>query len=633
MLQKLRIRTRLLFLSGILIAMIAGATYYLVTKLLDNSHAVARNADLAALIDIAQDVRNSFGQYRYWTTDLAVSLLRQSEVNAQAAQVRLLQRLDDLARRRPDVAAVLREQIGEFEKAAMEAVELYTDDKRVLGNTLLAQARQHSVIIDDRISALVDDLNREVVQARDEVVADVARTTQIAYSIVAIAIVFGLATTLIVLRSILVPLREVVSAMDGITSGDLNTPIPPGAANEIGAMANTLRLFRESIAERTRLTEEGERQRRMIETSLRTIPDGFVLYDSGDRLVLYNSKFLEFTPGIADIIKPGVAFSDILRAVADRKLVDLGGRGPEAWIAERMRQHADPTGFPEYEYNGTWLRISERRTPDGGTVSVFTDISELKRRQADLEIARERADMANAAKSAFLANMSHELRTPLNAIIGYTELMMDNIYGETPTKMRGVLQRIDKNGKHLLGLINDVLDLSKIEAGQLTLAIAEYSLNDVVRAVFSAVESLASEKQIAFKTEVSPDLPRGRGDERRITQVLLNLVGNAIKFTDAGEVAIKASTGNGAFKVAVRDTGPGISQADQEKIFEEFQQADSSISRKKGGTGLGLAISKRIIDMHGGKIWVESLLGRGSTFCFTLPIAARQQASISEPVS
>jgi signal transduction histidine kinase/HAMP domain-containing protein len=626
MLQKLSIRTRLLFLSGILIAMIAGATYYLITKLVENSNAVARNAELAALIDIAQDVRNNFGQYRYWTTDLAVSLLRQSEVNAQAARERLLQRLDDLARRRPDVAAVLQGQIGEFEKAAMQAVELYTDDKRVLGNTLLAQARQHSVIVDDRLSALVDDLNHEVVQARDQVVADVARTTQIAYSIVAVAIILGIVTTLVVLRSILVPLRHLVSAMDGITAGNLDVPIPPASADEIGAMAKTLQLFRESIVERTRLAEEGDRQRHMIETSLRTIPDGFVLYDSDDRVVLCNSRFRDLYPGIADLIVPGIAFADILRAVVERKVIDLGDRTGDEWIAERMRQHADPSGFPEYEYNGTWLRISERHTPDGGTVSVFTDITELKQRQAELEVAREQADTANAAKSLFLANMSHELRTPLNAIIGYTELMLDNIYGDTPAKMRGVLQRVDNNSKHLLGLINDVLDLSKIEAGQLALAIADYSLKDVVRSVFSAVESLASEKRIAFELDVPSDLPRGRGDERRLTQVLLNLVGNAIKFTDAGEVMIRASASNGAFNVAVRDTGPGIPEADQGKIFEEFQQADSSITRKKGGTGLGLAISKRIIDMHGGKIWVESLLGRGSTFCFTLPIMVEHKA-------
>src|SRR5262249_30315885 len=173
--------------------------------------------------------------------------------------------------------------------------------------------------------------------------------------------------------------------------------------------------------------------------------------------------------------------------------------------------------------------------------------------------------------------------------------------------------------------INDVLDLSKIEAGQLTLDLAEYSLKDVVRNVFSAVESLASEKRIAFKVEFPPDLPPGRGDERRLTQVLLNLTGNAIKFTDKGEVTIRASASSGSFNVAVRDTGPGISEPDQRKIFEEFQQANSSITRKKGGTGLGLTISKRIIDMHGGRIWVDSRVGFGSTFCFTLPILVKEQ--------
>jgi signal transduction histidine kinase len=245
-------------------------------------------------------------------------------------------------------------------------------------------------------------------------------------------------------------------------------------------------------------------------------------------------------------------------------------------------------------------------------VRLFEEIQDKSRQLAE----------ASQHKSQFLANMSHELRTPLNAILGYTELILDNVYGDTPEKMRGVLQRIESNGRHLLGLINDVLDLSKIEAGQLVLALADYSLRNVVQTVFGAVEPLASEKKLAFKVELPPDMPNGRGDERRLTQVLLNLVGNAIKFTDSGEVVIKASQADRAFHIAVRDTGPGISIADQAKLFQEFQQADNSITRKKGGTGLGLAISKRIVEMHGGKIWLESTVGRGSTFFFTVPVRA-----------
>jgi signal transduction histidine kinase len=249
-------------------------------------------------------------------------------------------------------------------------------------------------------------------------------------------------------------------------------------------------------------------------------------------------------------------------------------------------------------------------------VRLFDEIQDKSRQ---LEIASQH-------KSQFLANMSHELRTPLNAILGYTELIIDQIYGETPDRMREVLTRIERSGRHLLGLINDVLDLSKIEAGQLTLALADYSLKDVVQSVCSTVEPLAAEKHLAFKVEVPPQLPRGHGDERRITQVLLNLVGNAIKFTDQGEVAIAASATNGSFKVAVRDTGPGIGAADQGKIFEEFKQVDTPNARRKGGTGLGLSISKRIIEMHGGRLWVESDIGRGSTFSFSVPVNVEQQA-------
>jgi signal transduction histidine kinase len=249
-------------------------------------------------------------------------------------------------------------------------------------------------------------------------------------------------------------------------------------------------------------------------------------------------------------------------------------------------------------------------------VRLFDGIQEKGRQLAE----------ASQHKSQFLANMSHELRTPLNAVLGYTELILDSVYGEMPEKARSVLDRVQRNGRHLLGLINDVLDLSKIEAGQLTLSLSDYSLKSVIQTAFSAVEPLAKEKQIVLRVDVAPELPQGHGDERRLTQVLLNLVGNGIKFTDIGEVSIQGASANGSFTVSVRDSGPGISAADQAKLFQEFQQADNSITRKKGGTGLGLAISKRIIEMHGGKIWVDSVVGQGSIFSFAIPVKVEQQA-------
>ncbi len=242
---------------------------------------------------------------------------------------------------------------------------------------------------------------------------------------------------------------------------------------------------------------------------------------------------------------------------------------------------------------------------------------------SEIEEKGRQLQLASQHKSQFLANMSHELRTPLNAILGYTELILDNIYGEVPQKVHGVLERVQSNGRHLLGLINDVLDLSKIEAGQLELALQDYSLQAVVAAVVAATESLAQNKGLALRSSVADGLPVGCGDERRLAQVVMNLVGNAIKFTDRGSVEIIARCEGDRFCIAVRDTGPGIAEADQQRIFEEFQQVDNSNTRQKGGTGLGLAISRRIVALHGGTISVESAPGAGSTFTINIPVRAK----------
>jgi signal transduction histidine kinase len=279
--------------------------------------------------------------------------------------------------------------------------------------------------------------------------------------------------------------------------------------------------------------------------------------------------------------------------------------------------------------SGNFLdRVEVSNSDELGTLadSVNQTSRELGRLYHEINEKSAQLEAASRHKSQFLANMSHELRTPLNAILGYTELVIDGIYGDPPGKMREVLIRVEVNGKHLLGLINDVLDLAKIEAGELSLALADYSLPDIVQTVCIALEPLAAEKKIGLKVDLPADLPVGHGDERRLAQVLLNLVGNAIKFTEAGEVSIKATESNGAFEVAVSDTGPGIASSDQLRIFNEFQQVDDSSTRKKGGTGLGLSISRRIVQMHGGRIGVRSEPTKGSTFFFTVPVIAQHQA-------
>jgi signal transduction histidine kinase len=200
--------------------------------------------------------------------------------------------------------------------------------------------------------------------------------------------------------------------------------------------------------------------------------------------------------------------------------------------------------------------------------------------------------------------------------------MLDELYGEVPANLREPLVDIQTNGRHLLRLINDVLDLSKIEAGRLELGAGEYSVQEIVDVVHASLRSLAIEKGLAFSVRVAPGIPPAWGDGRRLTQCLLNLAGNALKFTRQGRVDIDVSVADEWLTFRVADTGIGIPKDEVENIFAEFRQVDTTITREYGGTGLGLSITKRLVELHGGRIGVESELGRGSTFFFTVPLHA-----------
>ncbi len=239
-----------------------------------------------------------------------------------------------------------------------------------------------------------------------------------------------------------------------------------------------------------------------------------------------------------------------------------------------------------------------------------------------LQTLNDQLQHATKAKSDFLASMSHELRTPMNAILGFTELLLEETYGELPPSLKPVLVDIQINGRHLLGLINDVLDLSKIEAGRMELSPIDYMVADVVQSVLTSLRSLATEKGLEFVAQVAGDIPPAFGDSRRITQCLLNLAGNALKFTHHGGVEIRVDLQNVSLLYRVSDTGIGIPPDQLDAIFTEFRQADTTVTTEFGGTGLGLSITKRFVELHGGHIWVESTVGQGSTFSFTIPLRA-----------
>ena len=238
----------------------------------------------------------------------------------------------------------------------------------------------------------------------------------------------------------------------------------------------------------------------------------------------------------------------------------------------------------------------------------------------ELQSLNDRLQQASNAKSEFLANMSHELRTPMNAILGFVEMLLDDIYGEIPPQLKEPLMDVQANGKHLLNLINDVLDLSKIEAGRMELALAEYSVQDIVDTLKASLHSLAREKGLEFVAAAQEDIPLACGDGKRITQCLTNLAGNALKFTKQGRVEVWVERKRDLLQYRVSDTGIGIPKDQIENVFGEFRQVNATITREFGGTGLGLSITKKFVEMHGGRLWVESEVGKGSTFFFEIPL-------------
>jgi len=238
----------------------------------------------------------------------------------------------------------------------------------------------------------------------------------------------------------------------------------------------------------------------------------------------------------------------------------------------------------------------------------------------EIQEKSKQLEEASQHKSQFLASMSHELRTPLNAILGFNEMILGQVYGEVPADMREPLKDIQTSGKHLLRLINNVLDLAKIEAGRMELALADYSVQDMVESVRSTLRPLAAEKGLEFLTTVPADIPPGHGDGGRLTQCLMNLAGNSLKFTKSGKVEIGVAQEDGVIRFRVADTGIGIPPEKVASLFTEFKQTDATIASEYGGTGLGLSITKKFVEMHGGRIWIESAVGKGSTFLFEVPL-------------
>jgi adenylate cyclase len=525
-----------------------------------------------------------------------------------------------------------RQRVNEFKalvSGPKSIVKAREDELAVLAEAemLLGENEQLSRKLTLAVNRLVAGTNREISDAGREA----ATVQRYGSGVVLGSALLSLLSSVLIIwlyvdRNLLARLAGLSQSMLAIAGGNLRATLPGAGRDEIGRMAEALRLFRDTAieVEEKNLREIAEARQRLID-AIESISEGFALYDVEDRLVLCNSRYREILyPGIADAVVPGARFETIIRKAVQGGLIEDAKGCEEQWIAERLAAHRDPNvTLIQRRMPDRWIQVNERRITGGGTVAIYTDISELKQHEAEIEIARDEAMAATQAKSKFLASMSHELRTPLNAILGITEMLQEDATEAGQTELVEPLGRVTRAGKNLLKLINEVLDLSKIEAGRLELHIEEFDVASTVQDAVSTVLPVAEKNQNRIDIHCPNDIGSMRGDQFRVRQVLLNLLSNACKFTENGQVTVDVKRepldGDAGVVFTVTDTGIGMTPRQLGNMFQEFSQADSSTTRKYGGTGLGLAISQRLCRMMGGSISVESNAGVGTTFTVRLP--------------
>jgi signal transduction histidine kinase/DNA-binding response OmpR family regulator len=625
------------------------SSLYLNRALNNGERALVEEAELVSILTSANNASRAFGDLKYWLADLAVSLLMRAETNAELANEKLSSALEELKPHDPETVSFMRAEIELMVDKSLEAVEAYTDGQRVIGNTMMAEARIHTQLIDERLAAMVGNFERQAFKQRDESLEDIRQTEWLSKIVMLGAIVVGLLLAILVLRSISRPLEKLVRAMKDITAGNLDATIPDAGHDEIGAMASTLQLFRDSLRERDRLASERDQAsaalaltQSQLNAALESISEGFCLYDSEDKLLLCNRRYREVLyPDMEDTVAPGMRFETIMRQAISAGLIkDALGKEDE-WLEQRLNRHNHP-GDPHIHQrgDGSWIRVEERKTGDHGTVAVYTDITDLKLAEQKIRQARDDAERATKAKSTFLATMSHEIRTPMNGVIGMSNLLLNT---DLNKEQRDYSQTIADSAEALLTVINDVLDYSKIEAGKFDLDPHPMDLRACIEGSLDLITASADAKQLDLAYLIEADTPESiLADSARLRQVLLNLLNNAVKFTEKGEIVLKVGSVNvpnqiasdtqldeglAGMKFSISDTGIGIPEDKIQGLFQSFTQVDASTTRIYGGTGLGLAISKNLVEMMDGEIWVESTEAVGTTFHFTIfvPVAKIQR--------
>ncbi len=386
----------------------------------------------------------------------------------------------------------------------------------------------------------------------------------------------------------------------------------------------------ENIDARKALELKVKKAQQQVYDAINNIEGGVILWSEDDKVILINSYMKKLT---GEDLEEGIHYRDLIAIFIKKGMLQLDDQDPEVWIEERLNARRKVTGFEEQTMppmkNGRTFKMSGRRLPDKTFIQIFTDVTDLKTREIELErivnelnAAKEQADGANKAKSQFLANMSHELRTPLNAVIGLTEMLKEDAEDDGNDEYLEPLERIHGASKHLLNLINDVLDLSKIEAGKVELYNESFSLPSLLEEVADTSRTLVEQKNNKLLLNIESGITFINADITRTKQIVLNLISNAAKFCENGNISInvksKKSTKKRLIQIDVQDSGIGMTQEQIDKLFHAFTQADASTTRKYGGTGLGLTIVQNLARLMGGDVSVKSELGKGTTFIVTI---------------
>ncbi|MFA0823195.1 MAG: ATP-binding protein [Methanomethylovorans sp.] len=516
------------------------------------------------------------------------------------------------------------EFVKQLEDTSDLSIEISPLDKSTFSNEINSTVSSTNSISINRFdedfviaSTLLDDvygnpvLYLDVKVPRDTYHQGISTAKYLYNIILLIALTYSIVLLIAIEKSVISRLSKLNSSINAIAlKGGLSSRVRIDGNDEISNLGNKINEMLKSL----------EDEENLFETTLESNDEGIIVIDTTKKVLVINSKFIEMLDLPSNIVseKNGKKLlSYILSQTTNSDEVCLKIKS----LLDTSDSNRDILHFKNAYYYEWYSSPFVKNGIICGRVFCLHDISEIKKIEHSLREANIATETANRTKSEFLANMSHELRTPLNSVIGFSDVLLEENCGFLNEKQKRYIKNISKSGKHLLNIINDILDISKVESGKMQLHKQNTSAKALIEDMLASMQSLAAKKEIVLRMYIDDDFMEMDIDRGKIKQVLYNLIGNAIKFTDCGGfVTICAKIDANMVEISVKDTGIGISKADQHKLFKPFSQIDSSISRKYEGTGLGLVLAKEIINLHGGQIWLESEIGKGTTFIFTIPL-------------